>query len=236
MYRCPGCGKAKLKPRQERRPRFRCGACGHEFSNPVVKIKAVTTFRSYHQTAWVDLPGQLQAEQLRELCLKPKSQHSIRQLDYQRFRVAVTESPGNPQMSPVEESLSQMLYGGHRRAIVRVRIGQRSFRSNLLRKYGDQCAFTGPSPMEALEAAHLYSFAVEGKHRDDGGLLLRRDVHRLFDCGHLAVNPETLTIDVSESVRRYEEYGRLHGGHLRVQLTERHLRWVNEHWKMHRSG
>ena len=238
LYRCPNlrCKKANLKSRKWQRPQFRCSACKNEFDEPKVEVQRVTTFRSYHPVSWIDLPGQLQADELRKLCIKPRSQQSIRKLDYPRFRAAVPQSPGSPQMRVVDEHLSQVLRGGHRRAIVRVRIGQRSFRNSLLKKYGDQCAFTGPSPMEALEAAHLYSFAIEGEHRDGGGLLLRRDVHRLFDCGHLAVNPSTSTVDVSESIRRYDEYGRLHGESLRVPLTTRHMRWIAEHWKMHRDG
>ncbi len=139
-------------------------------------------------------------------------------------------------MSPVEVYLTQVLYGGHRTRLVRVRVGQAGFRSHLLKAHGDECAFTGPSPREALEAAHLYSFAADGEHRDDGGLLLRRDIHRLFDRGHLAVTPSSVTIDVSGAVRRYEEYGRLQGKPLRVSLTGQQVHWVSRHREMHRSG
>jgi N-acyl homoserine lactone hydrolase len=45
-----------------------------------------------------------------------------------------------------------------------------------------------------LEAAHLYSYAASGVHHLDGGLLMRRDVHRLFDLGHHAVRPNSLTL------------------------------------------
>lgn len=72
---------------------------------------------------------------------------------------------------------------------MRVRVGQAEFRLRLLARYGNVCAFSGPSPTAALEAAHLYSYAAEGRHHDDGGFLLRRDLHRLFDLGLLAVEP-----------------------------------------------
>lgn len=81
--------------------------------------------------------------------------------------------------------------GGHRQARVRVRVGQGGFRQRLLATQGPVCAFTGPGPAAALEAAHLYSYAAVGQHHDDGGLLLRRDVHRLFDQGDIAVDPRT---------------------------------------------
>ena len=45
-----------------------------------------------------------------------------------------------------------------------------------------------------LDAAHLYSYADIGSHLDRGGLMVRKDIHRLFDTGDLAINPEGLTI------------------------------------------
>lgn len=68
-----------------------------------------------------------------------------------------------------------------------MRIGQPAFRAELARKYGPIGAFSGPAPAEAREACHLYSYAEIGHHDIEGGLLLRRDLHRLFDQGPLTV-------------------------------------------------
>ena len=65
--------------------------------------------------------------------------------------------------------------------------------------------FHGPAPAEVLEACHLYSYAEIGRHDIEGGLLLRRDLHRLFDQGLLAVTPDG-TIDVGESLKPYDLY------------------------------
>lgn len=234
FYRCPYCRMAGIELRKTKVPRYRCHKCDRTFDDAVTTRDTVTTFRSHHEIAWVDLAGQLNGRQLRQLCEHPKSQLSIRQLDYPRFRAAVKALPDHPRLSPVETSLSRMLDGGHRRALVRVRLGQGSFRSRLLNIYGDACAFTGPAPRDALEAAHLYSFAADGRHHDEGGLLLRRDVHRLFDLGYLAVHPADSRIDVAPPVAGYAEYARLHGGKLQVDLTRRQVDWIAQHWRMHR--
>ncbi|MFH8991606.1 HNH endonuclease [Streptomyces sp. NPDC017940] len=77
---------------------------------------------------------------------------------------------------------------GRREARMRRRVGQEAFRARLFREQGEVCAFAGPTSADALEAAHLYSYAESGEHHEYGGLLLRSDIHRLFDLGHIAVD------------------------------------------------
>ena len=124
--------------------------------------------------------------------------------------------------------------GGHRDAVVRVRIGQGDFRARLFSRFGAVCAFTGDAPASVLEAAHLYSYAQIGEHHEHGGLLLRRDLHRLFDLGHLAIEPTHLTIDVAPMIREYTEYGRLHGLSLAVDIDLKAGVWIGQHWAQHR--
>ena len=78
-------------------------------------------------------------------------------------------------------------------AIVR-RQGQGAFRQQLLLAYEGRCAVTGCDVEAALEAAHIEPY--QGPHSNDmaNGLLLRADVHTLFDLGYLAVDVATMTI------------------------------------------
>jgi len=124
---------------------------------------------------------------------------------------------------------AQVISGGHTVRQVSVRIGQPAFRAELVRKYGSICAFSGPAPAEALEACHLYSYAEIGRHDIEGGLLLRRDLHRLFDQGLLAVTPDG-TIDVADSLKEYDLYSRLHAQQLKVSTTPRQREWLALHW------
>jgi hypothetical protein len=129
----------------------------------------------------------------------------------------------------------EQLAGGHRMATVRVRVGQGNFRRRLLHDLGSVCAFTGPAPPPALEACHLYSYSIRGEHHAHGGLLLRRDVHRLFDLGYLAVDPTAVTIDVSSALAAFPMYAGLEGQPLRTAVTPTHREWFRHHWREHRT-
>ncbi|SER07031.1 HNH endonuclease signature motif containing protein [Actinokineospora terrae] len=232
-HRCPACSRANFKQRKELLPRYVCSSCKHEFDEPESRLEQVTTYRTDHAASWTDLHGVLTKQQLRDLCFSTGSQLSIRPFRYDAFRALLGERSDLPQLGLVEARV-RAIAGGHRRAFVRVRNGQGAFRARLLKEYGDVCAFTGPTPREALEAAHLYSFAEDGEHRDEGGLLLRRDVHGLFDRGYLAVEPGGLTIDVVDALHGYEAYQALHGAVLQVELTAQQQDWVRAHWAAHR--
>jgi predicted restriction endonuclease len=129
-----------------------------------------------------------------------------------------------------------VIAGGHGKATIRVRKGQPAFRKHLLQVFGEVCAFTGPAPVQALEAAHLYSYAANGKHHKGGGLLLRRDLHRLFDLGLIAVNPKTKALHLADELKKYSDYAKLDGAPLTVAVTADHTKWLTKHWDMHRPG
>ncbi len=72
----------------------------------------------------------------------------------------------------------------------RHRLGQGEFRVRVAASYRNRCAITGSKVTLALDAAHIRPVEKEGAHRLDNGLLLRTDVHRLFDAGYLGVDLE----------------------------------------------
>jgi putative restriction endonuclease len=69
------------------------------------------------------------------------------------------------------------------------RLGQRSFQAVVLDAYHRRCAISGTHIPPVLQAAHIRPVTAGGEHRLDNGLLLRSDVHTLFDRGYLAVDP-----------------------------------------------
>ena len=71
-----------------------------------------------------------------------------------------------------------------------VRVGQKAFKALVQEAYGRQCAVTGDKIVPVLQAAHIRPITAEGENRVDNGLLLRSDVHTLFDLGYLAIHPE----------------------------------------------
>jgi hypothetical protein len=73
---------------------------------------------------------------------------------------------------------------------------QAKFRRSLLESYG-RCAISGADVERAVEAAHVKEFAREGLDTLQNGILLRSDLHNLFDAGHLAIDPATMTAHFS---------------------------------------
>jgi hypothetical protein len=227
ISRCPECATTNIASRTTKSPRFRCDSCHAEFETPTVTEVEVTHYRTDHQQGWVDLAGLIGGPTLRGFT--GYSQNSIRSLDWNQFRSAIEATAGPTVLAPVTIAQAQVIGGGHTVRQVSVRIGQPAFRAELLHRYGSVCAFTGSAPPEALEACHLYSYAEIGRHDLEGGLLLRRDLHRLFDQGLLAVASDG-TIDVAESLAPYELYAALRGQQLHIRLTAQQRDWLSLHW------
>ncbi|MCA8940294.1 MAG: HNH endonuclease [Planctomycetes bacterium] len=84
---------------------------------------------------------------------------------------------------------------------VRIRKNQSVFRQRMLRAYGCKCAITGEGPPEVLEAAHIEAHAKCGNNSDANGLLLRADIHRLFDRGLITLDLVRGLVHVDSSLR-----------------------------------
>jgi hypothetical protein len=92
-------------------------------------------------------------------------------------------------------------------AIVRRR-GQPAFREHLLIAYRGQCAITGCALEAVLDAAHIIPYKGPETNHPANGLLLRTDLHTLFDLKLIAVDVQTMSLLVSPSLADtcYEEY------------------------------
>lgn len=89
---CPSCGDADVKFRKTKSPDWRCQHCATEFDIPATEEVPVTHFRAYFERTWIDLPGLLDAAALRVLALSPRSQHSMREMDWDDFVSATAEA------------------------------------------------------------------------------------------------------------------------------------------------
>jgi putative restriction endonuclease len=85
--------------------------------------------------------------------------------------------------------------------------------------FGRRCSVTGERTLPILDAAHIKPWSAGGENRPGNGLLLRTDIHRLFDLGYVTINNE-LRFEVSGRLRDDYENGRdyysLHGRPLRT--------------------
>ncbi len=98
--------------------------------------------------------------------------------------------------------------------LVRPRLGQGAFRILVTDNYHRRCAVTRERTLPALEAAHIRPFAEGGEHEAPNGVLLRRDLHSLFDAGYVTITPD-LHFEVSRRIKEEFENGgqyyELHG-------------------------
>jgi putative restriction endonuclease len=83
--------------------------------------------------------------------------------------------------------------------LVKPRLGQNGFRFRLIDTYG-QCAVTKEHSIPVLDAAHIIPYSEGGSHDISNGLLLRADIHRLYDDGYVTVTPDH-TFKVSDALR-----------------------------------
>lgn len=74
--------------------------------------------------------------------------------------------------------------------LARRRLGQSTFQILITENYQRRCAVTGEKALPALDAAHILPVKDGGQHRLNNGLLLRTDVHRLFDAGYVTITPD----------------------------------------------
>ncbi len=75
-----------------------------------------------------------------------------------------------------------------------MRVGQPKFRRDLLSAYQNRCAVTGCDVPEALEAAHIVPYKGADANHVTNGLVLRSDIHALFDKFRIAVDTNTMTL------------------------------------------
>lgn len=121
--------------------------------------------------------------------------------------------------------------------LVAPRLGQGTFRVAVTDAYGRACAATGEHSLPVLDAAHIRPVAHDGPHDVGNGLLLRADLHRLFDSGYVTVTLEH-RLEVSPRLKQDYHNGKsyypLHGERIRLPSVPslapqpEFLRWHNE--------
>lgn len=100
-------------------------------------------------------------------------------------------------------------------AAIVARQGAGAFRNAALAAFSGRCAVTECNVHEVLEAAHIVPYL--GKHTDvvTNTLLLRADIHTLFDRGLLSISADALKVEVAEAIKD-SIYGKLHGKVVRL--------------------
>ncbi|MEH2217545.1 MAG: HNH endonuclease [Nostoc sp.] len=71
----------------------------------------------------------------------------------------------------------------------------------MLITHNGKCAISGSDVEQALEAAHIIPYLGSETNHPSNGLLLRADLHTLFDLNLIAIDPEEMTVLIAPSLR-----------------------------------
>ena len=132
----------------------------------------------------------------------------------QKYRLFDLQKEYKNQFVFEEENLNNR-YGSE--ILTRVRLGQGAFRVLITDAYDRKCAISGEKTLPVLDAAHIKPYEQSGPHSISNGLLLRMDLHKLFDTGYLTITND-YRIEVSRRIKEEFENGReyykYHGNNL----------------------
>lgn len=114
-------------------------------------------------------------------------------------QAALSLAAGRLRASEVEDAFSAQIQDRLVQSILSRR-GQPAFRARLLAAYDNRCAISGSDVAETLEAAHIAAHATGGSMDVRNGILLRSDLHTLFDLGLIAIDTTSWTVVVSPRI------------------------------------
>ncbi|MBS1843438.1 MAG: HNH endonuclease [Actinobacteria bacterium] len=218
--RCPECESTAFKSRATMQPIYKCSHCMAEFDQPLVEKVPVTIFRADYARSWVPVDGAVTAGELEADCYRSRAkQHAIRPVDPEALREVLTRRQllvGDPWWQNGGSVEPPEIPGGYRELKGLGRIGQQEFRRQLLARFGPVCAFSGPQPVRSLHAAHVIPYSDDARHELAGGLLLRADLHALFDARLITIDGD-LKIRIDSSLRSFPELSRLDGASLQIR-------------------
>ncbi|MFC5410183.1 HNH endonuclease [Larkinella bovis] len=185
--------------------------------NPIIGCIALTNPVFFKQEDWIPVPDTWSRSIVQGKTYSTND--SIGRTLWQQIETVLahylTDVPNIQNSFTVAEESPQ--YGNA--VLHKVRIGQGAFRLSVIDAYHKRCAITGEKTLPVLEAAHIKPFAESGPNRTSNGLLLRSDMHKLFDNGYITITPN-FKIEISTRIREEfengKEYYQYHGKNLSI--------------------
>jgi putative restriction endonuclease len=204
--------------------------------DPVIGCTILTEPFFFDEAEWIPVPNDWKPQTQPGRTYDTATTTGKRLWDAVEVRLAGREQTTGATDFPTPDSRESVMYG--QAYLARARLGQGTFRVLVTDAYLRRCAVTGERTLPVLEAAHIRPFAESGPNRITNGLLLRSDLHKLFDRGYLTVTPD-FHVEVSPRIKEEFDNGKyyygLNGikmGVLPEEVSERpsseYLRWHNE--------
>lgn len=212
--RCPSCAKTALRQRKNAALTWRCSGCGEAFSTPTEQQVETVQFTAHYANTFVEASNALSAQELKLAALRPNDQLSIEQVDIKQLMSklwAVSEPlqkllsfdfesdirpPAAGEADDYDDSEDYTPSGADQRHVARrqikLRRGQFKFRNNLLKRFNGKCVVSDCPLLDLLEAAHISPYRGPQDNHVSNGLILRADLHTLFDLFLLGIDPQTM--------------------------------------------
>lgn len=131
---------------------------------------------------------------------------SGRDLEILEAQYAIEDAAGHVEFLPSDEKDARKKIW----AEVARRQGQAAFRRDLFDAYDGACAISGTRVPDVLQAAHLTPYNGPNTNHVTNGMLLRADLHTLYDLKLITINPDTMTVEVAAHLLE-TEYGAFDG-------------------------
>jgi putative restriction endonuclease len=216
--RCSICRATNIKERVTKEPRWACKN-GHAFDQPIRESVTVRTFEAHYEDTFRATPPSVTVALLHHAVLRPSDQMSIKEVDLAKLEERLSEDPDCRQLIiEYAESITEVhsidslstdeprnsIIVERRRVLreVSLRRGQVQFRDRLIRRYGCACQVSRCAFPALVEAAHVRPYARTSDNSVDNGLLLRSDLHTLFDLALLTVDPICMRVAVHPCVMK----------------------------------
>lgn len=207
--RCPRCGITNIKQRTTMQPPWACKN-RHTFDAPKIEAVAVDTFAVHYGSSFRGAPSDLTMARLNEAVMRPSDQMSIKEIDLAKIEKWLKTDPACGQLvfdyaSAIdadaiqqleEDDAMQSVIETRSRVLreINLRRGQRQFRERLISRYGAACQISRCDFPGLVEGAHIRPYAESNDNGVRNGILLRSDLHTLFDLGMLAIHPDDMVV------------------------------------------
>ncbi|MBE9235293.1 pentapeptide repeat-containing protein [Anabaena aphanizomenioides LEGE 00250] len=161
--------------------------CDTDLSQTYNKLTTVSTLKDAYYNDETKFPEGLH----------PTIVHKIPQKAAQKISQMIWSNYQDPQW--IKELLNNK---GEPQKYPPSREKQQEFKEELIKKYGYKCLISGCEIKEIIEAAHIIPYSKIESHDVANGLLLRVDLHRLFDAHLIAIHPTTREVLISEQIAK----------------------------------
>lgn len=194
-------GARTLDEVKTRIARYRKAPIG-QFDNPTIGCILLAEPFFFAESDWLEVPADFAKNIVQGKTYDTRSEAGLRlhEAVAERLQRRAIETPA------VQGVVQSARFGAPQ--VVTPRLGQGTFRALVTEAYGRRCVITGERTLPVLEAAHIKPYTAGGEHALGNGLLLRSDLHKLYDGGYMTVDPDERVLLVSKRIREEFENGR----------------------------